>query len=175
MTHNYYVNNKLLYEALVQYKLDRQQVDDLRVPEYIGECILLITQKLASRGNFHNYSYKDEMISDGIENCLSAVDNYNPEKFSNPFGYFSRIAWYAFIRRIDREKRQNYLKYKNYRKHLAEEELANMTGLAVGTHYSAPTDEVMDEVIRSYEESVRKKKESKKQKEEQGVDKFIKR
>lgn len=169
----HYVNNRQLYEALVQYKKDRQEVDDLRVPEYVGKCILLITQKLASRGNFNNYSYKDEMISDGIENCLAAVDNFDPSKFDNPFGYFSRIAWYAFIRRIDREKRQNYLKYKNYRKHLAEEELMSMTvGHApIGTI----TDDVMDEVIRSYEESIRKKKESKRQKESQGVDKFIKR
>jgi len=169
----HYVNNKQLYEALVEYKKAKQQVDDLRVPEYIGECILLITQKLASRGNFNNYSYKDEMVSDGIENCLAAVDNYDPSKFNNPFGYFSRIAWYAFIRRIDREKRQNYLKYKNYRKHMAEEELLNMSK-NINYYPGSPTDDVMDEVIRSYEESIRKKKESKREKERQGIDKFIK-
>jgi len=172
---NYYVNNKALYESLINYNEEKKITAQPKIPEYVGEAILLITNKLASRGNFNNYSYKDEMVSDGIENCLAAIDNYDVTKYDNPFGYFSRIAWYAFIRRIDREKRQNYLKYKNYRKHLAEEELSNIGEINLNLHYNIPNDDVSDEIIKNYEDSIRNKKEQKRKKEQQNkIEKFIK-
>jgi len=168
----HYINNKELYQALVDYQEEKRGATDfVPVPEYVGKAILLITQKLASRGNFSNYSYKDEMISDAIENSLAAVDNFNPDKYDNPFGYFSRISWFAFIRRIDREKRQNYLKFKNYRKCMAEEELIN-----IGMGYYQPptlTDEVTDQVITDYEENLKNRKEEKKRR-ERGIEKFVK-
>jgi hypothetical protein len=167
---HHYVNNKELYQALVQYNELKKTVDNPRIPEYIGKCILLITSKLSSRGNFVNYSYKDEMVSDAIENCLAAVDNFNVDKYDNPHAYFTQIAWFAFIRRIDKEKKQNYLKYKNYRLQIAQEELTNMN-MSYNPAIQAQ-DEIMDEFIRSYEENVERKK--KKTKKKQGVEKFIK-
>ena len=165
----HYVNNKELYTVLVKYNKAKEQVDLVRIPEYVGKCILLIAQRLASRGNFINYSYKDEMISDAIENCLAAVDNFDVDKYNNPHAYFTQIAWYAFIRRIDREKRQNYLKYKNFKKHIAEEELSNSN---YGYNPAlAASDDVMDDFIQKYEDSMERKK--RKNKKSKGVEKFI--
>lgn len=164
-----YVNNKTLYGVLVKYNEDKLRLDTVRVPEYVGECILLITGRLSTRGNFINYSYKDEMVSDAIENCLAAVDNFDVERYTNPFAYFTQIAWFAFIRRIEKEKRQNYLKYKNYKKHIAEEELSNIT---FGYNpASAASDDVMDDFIKNYEETIQRKKKKKLEK-ENGIDKF---
>jgi len=165
-----YVSNKDLYSALVKYRKDRLEVDDLRVPEYIGKAIVLITANLSNRGNFINYSYKHEMVSDAIENCLAAVNNFDVDNYFNPHAYFTQIAWYAFIRRIDKEKRQNYLKYKNYQKLIAEDQLTNPFA-----HYNASLpagDSVMDDVIKNYEDSIQRKK--KKKEKEVGVEKFLK-
>ena len=82
------------------------------VTEYIGECFLLIAERLSMRANFINYPYRDEMIGDAIENCLMYASNFDPDKSSNPFSYFTQIIYYAFLRRIQREKKQNYIKYK---------------------------------------------------------------
>ena len=80
------------------------------VTNYIGECFLKIATHLSYRPNFINYTYRDEMISDGIENCLQYVKNFNPEKSSNPFAYFTQIIYYAFLRRIQKEKKQTHVK-----------------------------------------------------------------
>lgn len=165
-----YVNNKDLYNALVKYKEVRKEVDTARVPEYIGEAIVLITGNLSNRGNFMNYSYKHEMVSDAIENCLAAVNNFDVETYFNPHAYFTQIAWYAFIRRIDKEKRQNYLKYKNYQKLITEESLNNPYVNQYNPALAA-SDDVMEDVIRNYEDSIQRKK--KKKEKIQGVDKFI--
>ena len=81
-------------------------------PEYIGECFLKIAQRLSFRPNFINYAFREDMISDGIENCVQYMNNFNPEKSKNPFAYFTQIIYYAFIRRIQKEKKQLYIKYK---------------------------------------------------------------
>ena len=82
------------------------------VTNYIGECFLKIATHLSYRPNFINYTYKDEMISDGIENCLQYASNFNPEKSKNPFAYFTQIIYYAFLRRIQKEKKQTHVKNK---------------------------------------------------------------
>jgi len=161
-----YINNKDLYEALVNYNLKKKEVDNLRVPEYIGECILLIAKRLASKGNFANYSYKDEMIADGIENCLAVVDNFNcdrkdkdgnPVKNPNPFAYFTQIMWFAFLRRIQKEKRQHYLKLKNFKRTVAQQELDNLMP-ALYNPASAADDDVIDNYIKDYEDKIQAKK-----------------
>ena len=81
-----------------------------RVTKYLGECILKIANHLSYRPNFINYTYRDEMISDGIENSLQYIDNFDPEKSKNPFAYFTQIIYYAFIRRIAKEKKQQKIK-----------------------------------------------------------------
>ena len=82
------------------------------VTNYIGECFLKIATHLSYRPNFINYTYRDDMISDGIENCLQYVSNFNSEKSSNPFAYFTQIIYYAFIRRIQKEKKQTHIRNK---------------------------------------------------------------
>ena len=82
------------------------------VTNYIGECFLKIANHLSYRPNFINYTFRDDMISDGIENCLQYLDNFNPEKSNNPFAYFTQIIYYAFIRRIQKEKKQTTIKQK---------------------------------------------------------------
>ena len=82
------------------------------VTNYIGECFLKIANHLSYRPNFFNYTFRDDMISDGIENCLQYMDNFNPDKSKNPFAYFTQIIYYAFIRRIQKEKKQIQIKSK---------------------------------------------------------------
>lgn len=104
-----YINNKQFYEEMVNYK----NSENKKITNYIGECFMKICYGLAKKPNFSGYTYRDEMISDAIENCIMAVNSFNPEKTNNPFAYFTTIAYYAFIRRIQSEKKQQYIKHKN--------------------------------------------------------------
>ena len=113
----HYVDNKKLFEAMKDFKeicKENEESGDGRppVPHYIGECFLKIANGLSYKPNFVNYTYKDDMISDGIENCLQYLDNFNPDKSNNPFAYFTQIIYYAFIRRIQKEKKQTHIKHK---------------------------------------------------------------
>jgi DNA-directed RNA polymerase specialized sigma24 family protein len=71
-----------------------------------------IAEKLSHKQNFLSYTFRDEMVADAIENCVMYVDNFDPGKSSNPFAYFTQIVYYAFLRRIQKEKKQLYCKYK---------------------------------------------------------------
>ena len=112
-----YVNNREFLDALMVY---RQQVaaakeaslPKAKVPNYIGECFLKIATHLSYKPNFVNYMFREDMICDGIENCLQYIDNFNPEKSTNPFAYFTQIIYFAFLRRIQREKKQLEIKSK---------------------------------------------------------------
>ena len=113
----HYVDNKKFLEAMIEYR-DRCEKAKNRnrkkpdVTNYIGECFLKIANHLSYRPNFINYTFRDDMISDGIENCLQYMDNFNPDKSKNPFAYFTQIIYYAFIRRIQKEKKQIQIKAK---------------------------------------------------------------
>jgi len=113
----HYVDNKKFLEAMIEYR-DRCEKAKSRnrkkpdVTNYIGECFLKIANHLSYRPNFINYTFRDDMISDGIENCLQYMDNFNPDKSNNPFAYFTQIIYYAFIRRIQKEKKQIQIKSK---------------------------------------------------------------
>jgi len=113
----HYVNNKEFLAALIKYREDRE-IAELKglprppIPRYIGECFLKIANHLSFKPNFVNYMFKEDMISDGIENCVQYIHNFNPEKSQNPFAYFTQIIHYAFLRRIQREKRQLDIKNK---------------------------------------------------------------
>jgi len=113
----HYVDNKKFFEALVEYRkkvLEAKEgnLEKPRVTEYIGECFLKIATHLSYKANFINYTFKDDMISDGIENCLTAVEKFDPERGMNPFAYFTQITFFAFVRRIQKEKKQQATKYK---------------------------------------------------------------
>ena len=113
----HYVNNKQFLAALIEYKesLDKAKAageEQPRVPRYIGECFIKIATHLSYKSNFINYTFRDDMVSDGIENCLTAVAKFDPTKSSNPFAYYTQIIYFAFIRRIQKEKKQQATKYK---------------------------------------------------------------
>lgn len=159
-----YVNNRDLLEALIKYKKDCREAEDQgeeipRVPDYIGTCIYQIATRLATKPNFSGYSYKEDMISDGIENCLQYIHNFNEEKSQNPFAYFTQIIWYAFLRRIQKEKKQMYIRFKS-----------SQTMIASGDTYSG--DEVqlnlntnadyMNSFIESFEDKLQRDKQKKK-------------
>ena len=113
----HYVNNKEFLAALVKLREDREiaEIKGLPkppIPRYVGECFLKIANHLSFKPNFVNYMFKEDMISDGIENCVQYIHNFNPEKSQNPFAYFTQIIHYAFLRRIQREKRQLEIKNK---------------------------------------------------------------
>ena len=111
----HYVNNKEFLEAIVERKRLLREAEESgdskpQISNYLGECILKIANHLSYRPNFINYTYRDEMISDGIENSLQYIDNFDPEKSKNPFAYFTQIIYFAFIRRITKEKKQQKIK-----------------------------------------------------------------
>jgi DNA-directed RNA polymerase specialized sigma subunit len=83
-----------------------------QITNYLGECFLKIATHLSFKPNFVNYIFKDDMISDGIENCVMYIHNFDPEKSQNPFAYFTQIIHYAFLRRIQKEKKQLEIKNK---------------------------------------------------------------
>jgi len=113
----HYVNNQDFLEALIVYKTKCEKADASGkprpvIPRYIGECFLKIANRLSFKPNFVNYTYRDDMISDGIENCVQYISNFNPEKSKNPFAYFTQIIYYAFLRRIQKENKQQEIKNK---------------------------------------------------------------
>ena len=127
----HYVNNKELLEAMIVYrsKVDKarelfiEKYDTIppksgpwegkpRIPNYLGECFLKIATHLSYKPNFVNYMFREDMISDGIENCVQYIHNFNPERSQNPFAYFTQIIHFAFLRRIQKEKKQLEIKTK---------------------------------------------------------------
>ena len=112
----HYVNNKDFYQALVEYNklVEEAKVKGLpkpRISNYLGDCFLRIANHLAYKPNFVNYMFKDDMICDGIENCVQYIHNFDIAR-TNPFAYFTQIVYYAFLRRIAKEKKQLEIKSK---------------------------------------------------------------
>src|SRR6056300_1483929 len=113
----HYVNNKEFLTEMIKYKemcakAEKRGRRQPPITNYMGECFLKIANHLSYRPNFINYTFRDDMISDGIENCLQYLSNFDPKKSKNPFEYFTQIIYYAFVRRIQKEKKQTTIKYK---------------------------------------------------------------
>ena len=113
----HYIDNAKFYQEMLDWKNKVKEAEETdepkpQVTDYIARCFLEIGENLAKKPNFMNYPFKEDMISDGVENCLMYCANFDPEKSSNPFSYFTQIIYYAFLRRIQKEKKQNYVKYK---------------------------------------------------------------
>lgn len=124
MSKKHYVNNKDFLQALKDYKkiLDAEKSKGNQtpvIPDYIGESIFEIANRLARRPNFSGYAFKEDMVMDGVENCLKYIDRFDPEKSSNPFAYFTQIIWFAFLQRIAKEKKFLYTKLKSSQSMLA--------------------------------------------------------
>lgn len=113
----HYVNNKDFLQAIIEYKkkIKDSELKGLpkpRITNYIGDCFLKIATHLSYKPNFVNYMFREDMISDGIENCVQYINNFDPEKSSNPFAYFTQVIHFAFLRRIQKEKKQLEIKNK---------------------------------------------------------------
>ena len=160
----HYVNNKEFLAAMVEYKklvdkAEKAGKKNPRVPDYVGECFLKIANHLSYRPNFINYTFRDDMISDGIENCLQYLNNFNPETSSNPFAYFTQIIYYAFVRRITKEKKQVEIKQRMLRD-------SNFDDLALQPHDDATYTNQFTEFLKNNtneEEKVEVKKKKPKQ------------
>lgn len=174
----HYVNNKTLLEEMTKYRSaviasKENGTPKPQIPRYVGEALMLIAERLSYKPNFYSYSFKEEMISDGIENCIMYIDNFDPAKSKNPFAYFTQIIHYAFIRRIQKEKKQQYIKLKNMQHSFVFSELAehvNGHENEMAGSSSFFDNEISSEFIRSYEASLEKKK---KEASKKGVEKFI--
>ena len=167
-----YINNAEFLEAVKDYKKLCLEAEDSgddapRIPNYIGECIFKISTRLASRPNFSGYTYKDDMISDGLENAIQALGNFDPEKSSNPFAYFTQIIWYAFLRRIDKEKKQMYIKHK-----VIENSVIHGTAVEKNDGDSGDAafidlnNDYMNNFVQNFEDTMERKKIAKKEKED---------
>ena len=126
---HHYVDNKQFLAAIIKRKEEIKEAEEAGEPKpqitnYLGECILKIANHLSYRPNFINYTYREEMISDGIENCLQYIDKFDPNMSSNPFAYFTQIIYYAFIRRITKEKKQQQIKEKILKESDIEQRIA---------------------------------------------------
>lgn len=145
---NHYLNNRKLLECIVDYRARCKAAREAGkpepgMPEYAGACVKLICEKMGTRGNFSGYTYREEMVGDAIMDCVHAFYNFDSDRFSNPFGYFSRVAWRAMIRKIFTEKKETYLKHKTYQ--------LSATGSFAGggDPYETPGDYVDPRAIRA--------------------------
>lgn len=176
-TSKHYIDNKKFYTALLLHKKEvvaarEAGKQEPRIPSYIGECLYKIATRLSLKPNFISYTYRDEMISDGLENCISYLNNFDPEKSDNPFAYFTQIIWYAFIRRIEKEKKHLYIKQKTLENFYFEGMLAEQAFDEDSKPVSVNLDnEYMKGLVESYDKKqAEKQKKSKSRR--QGVEKF---
>ena len=163
----HYVDNAVFLEAMIEYKkqyhIAKENDEELPIiSEYLGSVFLKIAQRLSFRPNFINYAFKNDMISDGIENCLHYIHNFNPEKSNNPFAYFTQIIYYAFIRRIQKEKKQLYIKYKSMQNYSTapeymDQEKSNNNFISLNDYENSDFKVMVDEFVDTFEKSKKKK------------------
>lgn len=183
----HYVDNQRFFQEIVAYKkkvsdAKESGLEEPRIPDYIGECIWKIADKLSTKPCFINYSYRDEMISDGIENCILYFKDYNPDIGQNPFAYFTQVIYYAFLRRIHKEERNRYIIYKNFQHTIIHGQTNSMEGHANHNTYNMFDGEdnvlmpaQMYDNINEFMDKFEKKEEAKKVKRKQmkqGLQKF---
>ena len=182
----HYVNNEKFLEVMSDYREKYLQAKDNDtelpiIPDYAGECFLKIAERLSHRPNFINYAFREEMVSDGIENSVMYASNFNPEKSANPFAYFTQIIYFAFLRRIEKEKKQLYIKYKTMEEYSSLEDHVDMGEMgqsetqAVSSGTTPLTTDKrasIQEFIHAFEEKKRKKKKPKPAKEDDKVVSF---
>jgi hypothetical protein len=131
------------------------------VTHYIGECFMKIAEHLSRKPNFINYPYRDEMISDGIENCLLYAYNFDPKKSTNPFSYFTQIIYYAFLRRIQKEKKQAYIKLKKIEMSDVDSQMRNWIRdnyLKVGENFDTNATFLTETDINNFDKKDKEKK-----------------
>lgn len=175
----HYVNNADFSQAVVEYvtKVNKAKKDKERlpiVPDYIAQCFLSIAEGLSHKSNFIRYTYREEMVMDAVENCLKAIENYDIEAATrtgkpNAFAYFTQITWYAFLRRIAKEKKQQEIKLKYLTRsgieNFVDGDMSDVSMSVVGTFVDTLRDRIdkvrtSDMEIKEYakEEKLRKKR-----------------
>jgi hypothetical protein len=175
---NHYVDNKKFLEDIVNYKKRCEDAKTLgnekpRISEYCGQCVWLITENLAHKPRFMNYSFIDEMKSDALENCFLYFDNFDPNKSSNPFAYFTQISKFAFLRRIGKEEKNRYIIYKKFQENVLETSNEELMVDYDDKHLISTTMyDNLNEFIKNFETRELAKKEKRKLAKE-GLEKFV--
>lgn len=158
----HYVDNKEFHTAILKYheacKTAKKQGRELpRIPDYIGSCIWKIAEKLSLKPCFINYSFREDMVADGIENCILYFHDFDPDKGSNPFSYFTQVIYYAFLRRIYKEQKNRYTTYKHFQEtigHVIYDELKQEDNM----HITAAPYDNMYEFMGKFEKREENKK-----------------
>ena len=176
MAKNHYINNKDFLNEMTKYRTSIQEAKRLgslpkpQIPRYVAECFMKIAENLSHKPNFLSYTFRDEMVADAIENCVMYVDNFDPAKSSNPFAYFTQITYYAFLRRIQKEKKHTYIKHKAFENSMIMNTLVDMAP-EDRSHFNAAfvnVSEKLGELVEKFEA-----KKPPKPVEKKGVEKFI--
>ena len=164
----HYVDNAKFYSEILKHKervkeAREKGLEDPRLPNYIGECIWKIAEKLSTKPCFISYSFRDEMISDGIENCILYFNDYNPDIGKNPFAYFTQVIYYAFLRRINKEEKNRYTIYKNFQETIVNLGVSNLLTDSDDNHM-VPTQiyDNINEFMDKFEKKEAVKKEKRK-------------
>ena len=182
----HYVDNEKFLVVMTEYRnayLDGKEIGEIQkpiIPDYAGECFLKIAERLSHRPNFINYAFREEMVSDGIENSVMYASNFNPEKSTNPFAYFTQIIYFAFLRRIEKEKKQLYIKYKTMDEFSMLEDHSDVESMGKdaalvssgATTMTVDKRKTISDFIFAFEEKKRKKKKPKPVKKDDDVVSF---
>lgn len=168
---HHYIDNKKFYEVLKEYIFEKRRADSNgeeppKIPEYVGFCLLEIAKNFANKYRFSNYSYKDEMISDAVLNNVLYLDRFDPDRTTNPFSYFTQATYFMFKQRDDKEKKQQYIKYKSmeraevFHELSVRKEAGDVSDYGESFFYSDYSRDVVTDFIRDYEErkNIKKKK-----------------
>ena len=184
----HYVNNAEFSTAVVDYvhevrKAKKEKVQLPIVPDYIATCFLRIAEGLSHRANFIRYTYREEMVMDAVENCLKAIENYNIEAATrtgkpNAFAYFTQITWYAFLRRIAKEKKQQDIKekYMDFAGASAFMEIGDHpdpSGIVDRVRYKSQQIRERDNKIKEFGKELKERKKRSKKKIVGGLEKFL--
>ena len=166
----HYVDNQKFYTVMLQYRqaydlAKETNKDPPKIPSYVGECLLAIANNLSRKPNFVNYTFREEMVSDGLENCINYLHNFDPEKSKNPFAYFTQIIYFAFLRRIEREKKQLYIKQKSLENHYLEGMLYESQGSDDDHAVTVDLNNVfMNDLVTAFDNKQEEKKRKQKEK-----------
>ena len=163
----HYVDNEKFLSEMTEFRnaviiSKENNTERPRVPNYIGDCLFKIATHLARKPNFANYTFKEDMVSDGVENCLLYIDNFDPEKSKNPFAYFTQIIYYAFLRRIQKEKKHLYIKYKSMDNLIITSLIENngeeyVSSSLNGVMHDSYSEEFISDFIKAFEVNKEKK------------------
>ena len=163
---DHYVDNKEFLRLMVEFKESTTTArengeNDPQIPDDVCKIFMKIASHLSFKSNFINYAFREDMIADGIENCIQYIHNFDPAKSKNPFAYFTQIIYYAFLRRIQKEKKQLYVRYKSLENSHLDDSMSKEDLLTVSSVGFTKLYDNMSEFIDTYEESMEKKKQIK--------------